>query len=297
MKFQKNILLKNYTTLKIGGPAAYFFTAKNKADLVKAVAEAKKLNLPFFILGGGSNLLISSQGYPGLVILMKNQKAKVKKNNILVEAGLSLSRLVNLALKNNLSGLEWAAGIPGTVGGAICGNASAFGESMKDIIKKVEVFDAKKNKTRIFNNKDCRFGYHESAFKRKSNLIILSAELQLKKGRGREIKKEMQAHLDYRFVRHPKEPSAGSIFKNPRGFAAWELIDKCGLKGKRIGGAQISPVHSNFIVNLNSVSSRDVLRLVDLIKKEVNKKFKIKMKEEIILLQKTIDKHSGKANN
>lgn len=294
MKFQKNVLLKNYTTFKIGGRAKYFFAAKNKTGLVKAVAEAKKLNLPFFVLGGGSNLLISSQGYPGLVIQTKNQKVKIKNNYISVEAGLPLSRLVNLAFKDNLTGLEWAAGIPGTVGGAIYGNAGAFSKSMKDIIKKVEVFDVRKNRLRKFNNKDCQFGYRSSIFKKKNHLVVLSGEIQLKRGVRQEIKKEMQEYLDYRFAHHPKESSAGSIFKNPKGFSARELIDVCGLKGKKLGGAQISKIHSNFVVNLNGASSQNVLRLIDLIKKEVNKKFKIKMKEEIVFLQKAIDKQSRK---
>jgi len=284
MQFQRNILLKNHTTFKIGGRAKYFFTAKNKTGLIKAVTEAKKLNLPFFVLGGGSNLLVSDKGYPSLVIQTKNQKIKVKNNVILAEAGVSLSRLVGLAFKNSLTGLAWAAGIPGTVGGAIFGNAGAFGESMKDIIKEVEVFDAKKNKLRKLKNKNCQFSYRSSIFKKNPNLIILACHVILGAGDRQEIKQKMQEHLNYRYERHPKEPSAGSIFKNPKGSSARELIDICGLKGKKIGGAQISKIHSNFIVNFNKASSQDALKLINLIKKEVNKKFKIKLKEEIIKL-------------
>jgi len=284
MQFQRNVLLKNYTTFKIGGRAKYFFTARNKTGLVKAVTEAKKLNLPFFVLGGGSNLLISDKGYSGLVVQIKNQKVKVKNNDILVEAGLSLSCLVNLALKNNLTGLEWAAGIPGTVGGAIFGNAGAFDKSMKDTVKEVEMFDVKKNMLRKLKNKNCQFSYRSSVFKKNPNLIILACRINLKARDKQKIKQEMQEHLNYRNKRHPKEPSAGSIFKNPKGTSARELVDICGLKGKRIGGAQISKVHSNFIINLNGASSKNVLQLINLIKKEINKKFKIKMKEEIIKL-------------
>jgi len=284
MQFQRNILLKNHTTFKIGGRAKYFFTAKNKTGLIKAVTEAKKLNLPFFVLGGGSNLLVSDKGYPSLVIQTKNQKIKVKNNVILAEAGVSLSRLVGLAFKNSLTSLAWAAGIPGTVGGAIFGNAGAFGESMKDIIKEVEVFDAKKNKLRKLKNKNCQFSYRSSIFKKNPNLIILACHVILGAGDRQEIKQKMQEHLNYRYERHPKEPSAGSIFKNPKGSSARELIDICGLKGKKIGGAQISKIHSNFIVNFNKASSQDALKLINLIKKEVNKKFKIKLKEEIIKL-------------
>ena len=143
MKFQRDILLKNYTTFRIGGPAKYFFTAKTKTELIKAIQEAKKYNLPLFILSGGSNLLIADQGYKGIVIKIENQKLKIKNNYIFAEAGVALSQLVKLALKNNLTGLEWAAGIPGTVGGAVAGNAGAFDGVMVDVVKKVEVFNLK----------------------------------------------------------------------------------------------------------------------------------------------------------
>ena len=143
MQFQKNIPLKKHTTFKIGGPAEYFFTAKNKSDLLKAVKRAKEHRLPFFILGKGSNLLVSDKGYRGLMINARCQKTSVKKNTVYAEAGLPLGQLASLALKNSLAGAEWVAGIPGTVGGAIFGNAGAFGKSMQDIIESVEVFDTK----------------------------------------------------------------------------------------------------------------------------------------------------------
>lgn len=284
MQFRKNVSLKNYTTFKIGGRAKYFFVARTKLNLIKAMQEAKKLGLPFFVLGGGSNVLISDKEYEGLVIQVKNQKVKIKNDCIFIEVGMTLARLVRLASKNNLTGLEWAAGIPGTVGGAIYGNAGAFSKSMKNIVKQVEIFDIKKNKIRKLTNKNCQFGYRSSVFKRKPHLIILSCEIKLQKGDRQEIKKEMQEYLDYRAAFHPRDPSAGSIFTNPKGFSARELIDVCGLKGKKINGAQISKVHSNFIINCNGASSQSVLKLIDLIKKEVKKKFKIKLKEEIIKL-------------
>jgi len=260
MKLQKNVSLKKYTTFKIGGPAKYFFVAKNKSDLLKAVQEAKKRRLPVFVLGGGSNVLFPDKGYRGLVIKFQN---------------LKLSQLVN-------SGLEWAAGIPGTVTGAIWGNAGAFGKSMKDVVKKVEVFDVKNEKIKILNNKDCRFGYRDSIFKKNHDLIILSAEIKQKKSDPQEIKK----CLAHRRKTQPLSfPSAGSVFKNPPGFSAGELVEKCGLKGKKIGGAQISDIHSNFIVNLGGAKAQDVLSLIKLVKKTVNKKFKIKLEEEIIVLK------------
>jgi len=279
---KKNIFLRNYTTFRIGGPAKYFFVAKTKEDLTKAIQMAKKSNLPFFILGGGSNILVSDKGHNGLVIKIKNQKSKIKNNRIFAEAGLALNRLVKLSLKNNLTGMEWAVGIPGTIGGAIYGNAGAFKKSMKDLIKEVEVFDTKDEKIKIFKNKDCKFGYRDSIFKKKKNLIILSASLQLKKGKKMKIKEKIKRYLNYRKETQPLNfPSAGSIFKNPKNFYAGFLIEKCGLKGKRIGNAKISEKHANFIVNLGNGKAKDVKKLIKLIKKKVKNKFKIELEEEI----------------
>ena len=271
MKLQENIPLKKYATLKIGGPAKYFFVAKTKLSLVKAIKWAKKKNLPFFILGAGSNVLFSDKGYQGLVIKFQNPR---------------LSQLVN-------NGLEWAIGIPGTMAGAVWGNAGAFGKSMKDVVKTVEVFDIKDEKIKTLNNKDCQFGYRDSIFKKNPNLIILSAEIKQKKNRNPPPLKLRRARIkEYLVYRKRTQPfyfpSAGSVFKNPapeqssvRGRSAGELIEQCGLKGKQIGGAQISDLHANFIVNLGSACAQDVLSLVKLIKKTVYEKFKVKLEEEI----------------
>lgn len=287
MVFQKNVLLKKYTTFEIGGPTRYFFIAKTKQQIIEGVLEAKKLSLPFFVLGGGSNTLVSDKKYKGLVIKVENCKLSPRGRcpegtKIVAEAGTPLSKLVSFAFKNGLTGMEWAAGIPGTVGGAAFGNAGAFSREMKNIITAVEVFDAKKNCVRKIKNKDCRFGYRRSLFKKNRHLIILSCKVNLKRGDKHEIKKEIQQCLDYRASHHPKNPSAGSVFTNPKEYAARELIDICGLKGKKMGGAQISSVHSNFIVNLGRAKAQDVSKLIILVKKTVAKKFKIKMIEEII---------------
>jgi len=252
---KKNIFLKNYTTFRIGGRAKYFFVARKKEDLIKAILVAKKFKLPFFILGSGSNLLISDKGYEGLVI----------------KTGTPLSLYV-------FKGLEWAAGIPGTIEGAVYGNAGAFGKSMKDAVKSVEVFDTKTGKIEIFKNKDCKFGYRSSIFKKKKNLIILSVKIKTKKSDPQKIKQ----YLDYRKKTQPLNlPSAGSVFKNPKGVFAAELIEKCSLKGKKIGNVKISEKHANFIINLGKAKAKDIRKLIDLIKKRVKKKFKTKLEEEI----------------
>ena len=289
--FKKNVLLKNYTTFRIGGPAKYFFKAKTKEDLIKAIQAAKKLNLPFFILGEGSNILFSDKGFKGLVIKIQSSKIENKetenKNKIIyVEAGVKLSHLVKLSLKNSLTGLEWAAGIPGTVGGAIRGNTGAFGGSMSDIVRSVEVLHLPESEIKNYELKNCKFSYKENIFKKNKNLIILSCILELKKGDKKEIEEKIKYFLDYREKNHPLEFfSAGCIFKNPKKKSAGELIEKCGLKGKEIGDARISEKHANFIVNLGKAHSEDVLKLINLIKKEVKKKFGIELKEEIYFIK------------
>ena len=286
-KFQKNVLLKNYTTFRIGGKAEYFFVAKNKKDLIKAISVAKKLKLPFFVLGGGSNLLVSDKGFNGLIIKTQNTKYKIQNTKIMAEAGVMLGELVNILAKTELSGLEWAAGIPGTVGGAIFGNAGAFNKSMKDVVKSVEALEVKNEKCKVknFKNRDCKFSYRDSIFKNNKNLIILSVTLQMKRGDKKEIENKIKKNLEQRNKTQPLNfPSGGSIFKNPPGFFAGELVKRCGLKGKKIGNVKISEKHSNFIVNLGNGKAKDVIKLIKLIKQKVKKKFGVTLEEEIQFL-------------
>lgn len=289
MQFQKGILLKNYTTFKIGGPAEYFCIVKNKDDLIGAVSFAKKTKLPYFILGGGSNLLVSDKGFNGLVIKIENCELKIpachqagKICAVTAGAGVSLAKLLSATANAGLSGLEWSAGIPGaTVGGAVRGNAGAFETEMKDLVRKVEAFDVKNHKIKIFSNKDCRFGYRGSIFKKNPDLIIFSVELELKKSNKKKVREKIKEIFGYRTAKHPKFPSAGSIFKNLENIRARDLIGRAGLKGKRIGGAQISEQHANFIVNTDGAKAKDVLALIDLAKKEVKNKFGINLEEEV----------------
>ena len=301
MKFQKNVLLKNYTTFRIGGKAKYFFVAENKEDLIKAIKVAKILKLPFFILGGGSNILVSDKGFNGLVIKTQNTKYKILNTKIVAEAGTRLAELVNVSAKFGLIGLEWVAGIPGTVGGAISGNAGAFGKSIANIIKEVEVFDAKELRIKNYELRDCKFGYRNSIFKKNPHLIILSVTLQLKRGNKKEIKNKIRKNLEQRKRTQPLNfPSAGSVFKNPVAFLAGELdkedkssslsfaaarlIEECELKGKRVGNVKISEKHANFIVNLGRGKAEDVKKLINLAKKKVKNKFGINLEEEIQFL-------------
>ncbi len=275
---ENDVSLAGYTTFKIGGKAKYFFEATTKEEIVKAIKAAKKCNLPFFILSRGSNLLISDQGYQGLIIRIGNKEF----DNLQCGAGLDLSRLVNFAKDNGLTGMEWASGIPGTVGGAICGNAGAFKRSIADVLVQAEVFDIKEEKIKAFSNKDCLFSYRSSIFKKNPRLVVLSASFKLEPGDQEEIVRKMKEHLEYRAKTQPGEfPCAGSIFKNSAEVSAGRLIEQSGLKGKKIGGVEVSEKHANFIINIGGGTAQDVIALIDLIKQEVEKKTGIALEEEI----------------
>lgn len=314
-----NVLIKDYTTFKIGGPAKYFFVARKKEDLIKAVKIAKKNKLPFFILGGGSNVLFSDKGYKGLVIRILNSRATLRgvsrsarssqilNSKLYAETGVKLDDLAKLAAKKSLTGFEWAAGIPGTIGGAVYGNTGAFGSSITDVVQGVEALDLKGFKVQKFNQKKCRFLNKDSIFKHRKNLVILSVIIKLKKGDRGEIRNEIKRHLKHRGENHPCEfPSAGCIFKNHRSkirdpkllkkypelkefnkgtrIPTAYLIDKSGLAGKKIGRAEISQKHANFVINLGGAKAIDVIKLIKLAKQKVKRKFGIDLKEEIQII-------------
>jgi UDP-N-acetylmuramate dehydrogenase len=185
-KIEEGFLLAPLTTFGIGGPASWFITARNKKEIIEAIKVSRELEIPFFILGGGSNILIADQGFPGLVIRIKNEGLTIKETKITAGAGLSLAKLVESAQKNLLSGLECCVGIPGTVGGAVCGNAGAREEWIGQIIEGVSIID-KKNKIAHLSNRDCKFSYRESRFKNNSQEVILEADFTLKKEKREDI--------------------------------------------------------------------------------------------------------------
>lgn len=308
----KNELLAFHTTFRIGGKARYFFVAKTSQDLIQALLWARKSKLPYLILGGGSNVLISDKGFSGLVIKMQNTKCKVQENKIIAEAGVLLSRLVDLAQQHSLSGLEYFVNIPGTLGGAIYGNAGwpAGRKNIGDLVENIELL-MPDNKIRKVSQEWMRFSYRSSRLKNfmvNKRPIILSATLKLKKDKKEKIQKRAKEILATRIKNIPHGYSAGCIFKNvkitqrfriPPLFkndqklkvflkkkmipAGW-LIEKCYLKGKKIGGAKISEGHANFIINFNQAKARDVLGLINLAKQKVKEKFKINLEEEIQII-------------
>ena len=291
IEVKNNISLKEFTTFKIGGSVDYFCQVKDKDEIIAAISLAKEKNLPVFVLGGGSNILFSDEGFRGMVIKIANSGIEIKDSLMKAGAGASLAQAVSVAKEEGLTGLEWAFGIPGTVGGATYGNAGAFEKSFSDIIKSVEVFDIKEEKIKIFSNKDCAFSYRESFFKKNKNFIILSVEIVLEKGDKKEIENKMREFFDLKRESQPLSfPSAGSVFKNPSTLSAASLIEKCGLKGKQQGAAKISEKHSNFIVNLGGASAKDVLDLINLAKKEVKTNFGVDLQEEIQIIPSEIKK-------
>jgi UDP-N-acetylmuramate dehydrogenase len=287
MDIKENISLAKHTTFKIGGPAKYFCIVRDKGDLFKAIRKARELKTPFFILGGGSNTLALDKGYKGLLIKVHNTKLVIDKSEIYAEAGVKLEDIVRLTANESLSGLEWAAGIPGTIGGAVYGNAQAFGAGMTDIIKNVEVLDAKSLKIKNLSRKQCLFSVKKSIFKKNKNLIILSAILKLRKENKKEVQERIREHLDYRKKNHPwKFPSAGSVFVNKIGGSpSSRLIEECGLKGTKIGGAEISEKHAGFIINIGKAKAEDVLKLIKIIKQKVKSKFGIDLEPEIQIIK------------
>lgn len=290
-EIQKKILLKDYTTFKIGGPAKYFFVAKTKEDLFSALKTAKKLKIPFFILAGGSNLLVSDRGFNGLVIKIKILGCKAEGGRLFSYAGTALHDLANCAAENGFSGFEWAAGIPGaTVGGAVYGHAQAFNEKISDWIESIEALDIKNFKTKIFSKEQCGFLLKSSIFKKNKNLIIISATFDSKKENSEIIKEKINKFLSYRKNNHPIEfPSAGSVFinqeKKGQVIRAGELIEKADLKGKKIGGAQISEIHANFIINLGGAKAKDVLALIRLAQKKVKKTSGVLLEPEVQIIK------------
>lgn len=304
IKIEKNYPIADETTFKIGGPAEFFVAAHCRHQLEDAVREAKKMSVPVTVLGGGSNVLISSDGVDGLVIKLRSGEIEFlskAENLIRVGAGVSLPRLSGFALKESFTGLEWAAGVPGSLGGAVYGNAGAFGQSIADVIEEVEVLRG--DERLVLSKDEIDFSYRNSTFK-KEDLTILSASLKLGKGEKSEIKKRVDKFLKYRNNNHPMDiPCAGSIFKNPetkiedpkliekypllKNFnekgvqSAGYLIESVGLKGFALGGAMFSQKHANFIVNKNGASSEDVRDLIKKAKEEVFERFGVGLEKEV----------------
>ena len=280
-KIEKDISLSTLTTYKTGGIAKLVVYPNNINNLKQMLKLIHKYNIKYFILGKGSNTLFSDKEFNGVIIkLDKLNNFKIKQTEIYVESGMILSKLVQASVKNELTGLEFAIGIPGTIGGAIYMNAGAYGNNMSNIVKSVIVLNEKFQIKEIPLEK-LKFDYRYSIFQDNKNLICVAANIKLEHGNHDEIASKIKENLLKRKNSQSLEyPSAGSVFRNPEGNYAGKIIEELGLKGKNIGGAEISTKHANFIINKNNASSSDILNLIKLVQKEVKDKYKIDLKLE-----------------
>lgn len=316
LKIKENLEIAPKTSFKIGGPVRYFVTIENLEEIPELFKQIKKSGRPFVVVGSLTNVLVSSKGYDGWMVNLGIRKIKQKKNKFYASAGSFLRELILFSQKAGYQGLQKLIGIPGTIGGAVKGNAGAWGSCMADVLEKVAVYDLSSNSFREIEGEKMNFNYHESILTRNKKLIVLGAWFSLKKAQKEILKKELKEIIKKRNEKvYSKYPSAGSVFRNipfqeikikaitqdflrdhriknkkeknkqllefiPAGY----LIEKVGLKGKRQGDAQISSEHGNVIINLDKATSEQVKKLIVLAKNKVRSKFKIKLQEEIIYI-------------
>lgn len=302
---KQNVKLAPYTTYQIGGEAEYFCTPSTEAEMMEAVRWAQAQSLSIIILGGGSNILISDDGIKGVVIRPNHENVTIEGSVMRVGASALVKTISEQAFTEELSGLEWAIGIPGFVGGAIRGNAGAHGGSFDQIVERVTVFDSEKLEFREFTPADCHFTYRHSYFKETTRYIIWEVELQLKKGDKKLMNEQMEEYRAYRKNSQPAEPSAGCIFKNLlvkdvekvnpevvkiaeadnkiRGgkIGAGYLIQKLGLTGYQVGGAEISAKHANFVVNKGEAKAQDVLKIMKYVQEKIKDIYQIQLEAEV----------------
>lgn len=304
MEFRENVPLADFASYRIGGPARIYCEPQSAEEIREAIAEARRRGLRLFVLGAGTNLLIDDHGFDGMVLRPNLRVLDIEGMRVRVGAGLLVAEMLDRLVAQGLAGMEWAGGLPGTVGGAVRGNAGAFGGEVKDIAVQVESLDAETLEPHTRANAECGFGYRNSIFKQRQQEIILTATLALRPGAPEQIARVVEEKKDYRRRRHPLEyPNVGSVFKNvdlqqapepvrercasvikvdpfpviPTAF----LLSEANLKGLREGGAMISPKHPNFIVNVDHACSADVRKLITRAKQTVWEQFGVQLEEEI----------------
>ncbi len=280
---KKDVSMKMYTSFKTGGNAALMVSPTSEKQLLKLVKKCKSLGIKPFVLGNGSNLLVSDKGIDNVVIHIGKGFDEIKlldETTVFCSSGVSLMKLCRFALENSLSGLEFAYGIPGTVGGAMYMNAGAYGGEMKDVAYECAyiTFDGENG---VLKGDEMNLSYRKSAFT-DSEKIIASAIFKLEKGSKTEIENKMNEFMSKRKEKQPLEyPSAGSTFKRPEGHFAGQLIEECGLRGKSIGGAQVSEKHCGFIINKSNATSADILDLIEFVRDEVLEQKGIMLETEV----------------
>ena len=282
-KILLNEPMKNHTSFKIGGPADILIIPSSISDIQKVLEFAK--NIPLYVIGNGSNLLVNDEGIKGIVLKIANclNSVEVDGEYIVAEAGATLALVSNIAKKNSLTGMEWACGIPGSIGGAVYMNAGAYGGEMKDIIVETTYIN-ENNEIITVNNQEHNFSYRKSVFTNTTN-VILQTKIKLQKGNYEEIESKMKELLEQRRIKQPLEyPSAGSTFKRPEGYFVGKIIDELGLKGYTIGGAQVSEKHGGFIINKGDATAKDVKELIEYIVNRVEEAYNIRLETEVKMI-------------
>ena len=284
----ENEPMSMHTTFRIGGPARYFAIVNSEEDLIKTIKLVREENQEYFVLGNGSNILVSDKGFDGVVLQLSGEfdTIHLSGNNIIAGSGLLLSQVARTALDNSLAGLEFASGIPGTIGGAIVMNAGAYGSEMKDVVKAVRILWLEPDEPTIetLTLDDLKLSYRHSILKERKG-IVLDVKLTLKPGSKEEIKSIMDDLAAKRREKQPLEyPSAGSTFKRPEGYFAAKLIEDAGLKGYKVGTAMVSDKHAGFVVNTGGAKATEVKQVMDHVVYTVNQSTGITLEPEVILL-------------
>lgn len=285
-KVKYNEKMSKYTTMRVGGPCDCIVFPDEISKIKEVIDFCKNENITFFVIGNGSNLLVKDEGIHGVVIKLGHRFGKIELDGeyILAYAGATMPTLSQLAKKNSLKGLEFACGIPGTIGGGVKMNAGAYGSQISDILYEVTYMD-EKEEIKTIKNKDCSFGYRKSIFTINPNYVILSAKFKLERGNIDEIENKMRENSLARKAKQPLEyPNFGSVFKRPEGYFVGKLVDDAGLRGYKIGGAQVSTKHTGFIVNVDNATCKDVLDLIGYVQTTVYNKFNVKLTPEVIII-------------
>jgi UDP-N-acetylmuramate dehydrogenase len=277
--------MKDHTSFKVGGPADIFIEPDNEEELSKAIKSLREHKIPFYIIGNGSNLLVSDKGLRCAIVKIgeKFSRVDIDGDKVTSECGILLSTLSKMAAKSSLTGMEFSSGIPGALGGAVSMNAGAYGGEMKDIVEWVEVLD-QNLQLKILQSAEMEFGYRRSVVEPRGYIVIRCC-LKLKKGNLDEINGIMADLTEKRKTKQPLHlPSAGSTFKRPEGYFAGKLIEDAGLRGFSLGGAQVSPLHCGFVVNNGNATAQDVYDLIRHVQKTVFDKFNVKLETEVKML-------------
>ena len=277
--------MSRHTTFRIGGEAACFIRISSEEQLQKLIPYFENVGVEYFVLGKGSNLLVGDKGYPGVILQISDacQQIEAEENRLQVQAGAALSKVALFAMERGLEGLEFAAGIPGTVGGGVVMNAGAYGGEMKQVVESVRVLSSE-GEILTLDNDTMEFGYRTSII-RNRNFTVLSVTFRLREGNREEIRARIEDFQKRRMEKQPLNyPSAGSTFKRPEGYFAGKLIQDAGLRGYQVGGAQVSEKHCGFVINKENATATDVVNLIHDVQRIVYEKFQVQLDTEVKFL-------------